>query len=159
MSVRTPKRFTHFAVYAVVFTLLLGAAGCMSDEKLYAGTANLFRSAAERGDPGAQTSLAGMYDKGVGVPKDYALAAYWYGRAAEQGDNVGQIRLGAMYGDGEGVPQDNVKAYMWLSLASLSAPDAVKRQVALQARDMVAASMTPEQIAGAQRLANEWKPQ
>ena len=58
-----------------------------------------------------------------------------------------------MYDNGEGVPQDYVTAHMWFNLAAASGnKDAVK------ARDIVAAQMTPAQIAEAQKLAREWKP-
>ena len=51
------------------------------------------------------------------------------------------------------MPQDYVQAHMWLNLAAAqSHADAVKN------RDIVAALMTPAQIAEAQKLAREWKP-
>jgi TPR repeat protein len=58
-----------------------------------------------------------------------------------------------MYAEGQGVPQDNVQAYMWFTLAG-TAGDAAN----LKNRDLIAAKMTPDQIAEAQRLAREWKP-
>ena len=58
-----------------------------------------------------------------------------------------------MYHQGQGVPQDYVQAHMWLNLASANGS-----AHAVEVRDTVARSMTPDQIAEAQRLAREWRP-
>jgi hypothetical protein len=91
-----------------------------------------------------------MYDKGQGVPQEYAAAARWYREAAEQGQNFAQYFLGNMYGGGKGVTQDYVLAHMWLTLS--------RHKDAIFNRDVVASKMTPAQIAEAQKLAREWKP-
>ena len=59
---------------------------------------------------------------------------------------------------GLGAPQDYALAHMWFNLASSPATNAELRQMAVQNRDQVAAKMTPDQIAEAQRMASEWKP-
>ena len=62
-----------------------------------------------------------------------------------------------MYRDGQGIAQDFVVAHMWLNLASSkSTGDDQKKRSA--ARDALAAKMTPQQIAEAQRLTREWEP-
>ena len=64
-----------------------------------------------------------------------------------------------MYEHGQGVPQDYVSAHMWLNLAAApQATDSAARDQAAKERDMLAAKMTPAQIAEAQRIASEWKP-
>ena len=73
--------------------------------------------------------------------------------AAEQGDANVQALLGGMYYGGDGVPQDRVLAHMWYNLAA-----AQGHAIAKELRDLMAKSMTSEQIAEAQRLAREWKP-
>ena len=98
----------------------------------------------------AQSKLGEMYAKGQGVPQDYAQAALWYRKAADQGDTDAQSKLGEMYAKGQGVPQDYAQAHMWLNLAATKLPDAA------DARDEVAAKITPGQIAEAQRMAREW---
>ncbi len=98
-----------------------------------------------------------MYERGHGVPQDYAEAVGWYRKAAEQGVAVAQRSLGAMYYNGEGVPQDYVQAHMWFNLAASSFPSGEKRDTAVKNRDIVAEKMTPAQIAEAQKLAREWK--
>jgi len=47
-----------------------------------------------------------MYDKGQGVPQDYAEAVTWYRKAAEKGFAEAQYNLGTMCYRGQGVPQD-----------------------------------------------------
>jgi uncharacterized protein len=121
--------------------------------KDYAAAANWYRKAAEQGNAMAQYNLGVMYDDGRGVPQDYAVATSWYRRAAEQGDADAQVNLGILYGMGQGVAQDYVNAHMWFSLAA-SGGD----KNGVKARDMVAAKMTPAQLAEAQKLAREWKP-
>ena len=112
-----------------------------------------FRPLAEQGYASAQYNLGVMYDNGLGVPQDYREAAKWYRFAAEQGKVKAQSNLASMYTHGQGVPEDYVLAHKWADLAaSQGGEDAVK------IRDAVATSMTPQQIAVAQRLAREWKP-
>ncbi len=60
-----------------------------------------------------------------------------------------------MYAKGQGVPQNYEQAYIWFDLAASRAGDA---SIPIKNRDDVAAMMTPDQIAEAQRLAREWKP-
>jgi TPR repeat protein len=72
----------------------------------------------------------------------------------DQGKVEAQFLLGKMYAQGHGVPQDYVQAYMWFNLAAAHDSDEVK--VATEARDEVAAKMTPDQIAEAQRMARGW---
>jgi uncharacterized protein len=120
----------------------------------YAAAAGWFRKAAEQGDEAdAQSNLGAMYYDGRGVPQDYAAALSWFRKAADRRDANAQKNLGLMYRNGRGVPQDYVIAHMWFNLAAVGGDkDAVK------GRDMIAAQMTPQQIAQAQKLAREWKP-
>ena len=119
----------------------------------YAAAVLWFRMAAKQGDDRAQFNLGTMYDKGKGVPQNYATAVSWYREAAEQGHVKAQFNLGTMYDNGEGVPQDYVQAHVWFNLSAAQG-DAN----ATKSRDIVAAKMTPAQIAEAQRLAREWRP-
>jgi TPR repeat protein len=105
----------------------------------------------------AQINLGNMYLQGIGVLPNDAEAAKWFGRAAEQGDAKAQNNLGIMYATGKGVPQDTVQAYMWFSLAA-SSDQPENKNNGVKNRDRVASQMTQEQIAKAQKLAQEWKP-
>jgi uncharacterized protein len=123
----------------------------------YSEALGWYRKAADKGDPVGQTLLGSMYDQGQGVPQDYAEAVRWYRKAADQGLAQAQRMLGLMYGQGQGIPQDYVQAHLWLNLAaSRENGDAHSKDAAL--RDEIAAQMTSQQLAEAQRLAGEWKP-
>jgi uncharacterized protein len=99
-----------------------------------------------------------MYDKGQGVPQDYAQAAAWYRKVADQGNALGQSGLGAIYLIGHGVQQDIVQAYMRFDLAASHATDAARRDLAAKAPDKAAAIMSPTQLSEARRLARDWAP-
>jgi len=126
----------------------------------YAAAVTWYRKAAEQGDATAQHNLGWMYANGQGVPQDYAVAVTWYRKAAEQGDANAQNNLGVMYVNGQGVPQDYVQAHKWFNLAAARFPgsEPKRREAAVENRDRIAAKMTPQQIAEAQRLAREWQP-
>jgi TPR repeat protein len=53
------------------------------------------------------------------------------------------------------VPQDFIKAYHWLNLAASRASGENQIEYA-EARDALAARMTPDQLAEAQKLARDW---
>ena len=113
---------------------------------------------ANQGDAVAQNNLGVMYRDGQGVALDYAQALIWFRKAADQGDAVAQNNLGGIYYEGQGVLQDFVRAHMWFNLAASRAEDAETREQATKNREILAAKMTPAQIAEAQRMAREWKP-
>jgi TPR repeat protein len=120
----------------------------------YAEAARWYRKAAEQGYVSAQFKLGFMYEYGQGVPQNYAEAVKWYRKAAEQGNAGAQNNLGVKYYHGYGVPQDYVQAHTWFNLAASNyGTQKEHRDQALKNRDMVAAKMTPEQIAEAQRIA------
>jgi TPR repeat protein len=126
----------------------------------YAEAARWFRKAADQGLAVGQFNLGVSYEKGQGLPQDYAEAAKWYRKAAEKDLAMAEYNLGILYAQGQGVPQDYVEAYKWFSLAAspFLAVEKTIRAMADKSRDMVAAHMTPAQIAEAQKLAREWKP-
>src|SRR3990172_4004093 len=78
----------------------------------------LIKPLAEQGLPEAQFNLGLMYDKGQGVPKNYAEAVKWYRKAAEQGNAKGQYNLGLMYDKRQGVPQNYAEAVKWYRKAA-----------------------------------------
>jgi TPR repeat protein len=85
--------------------------------------------------------------------RDYPTALRLIRPLAEQGDANAQYNLGVFYDNGLGVPQDKVRAYMWFNLSA-----AQGREGAAAFRDLIARLMTPAQIAEAQKLTREWKP-
>jgi uncharacterized protein len=118
----------------------------------YQGALRHFKIAAARGyvRVGAQHNLGVMYDNGVGVPEDDAIAVRWFRRAAEKGYLKSQSNLGLMYANGEGVLRDDVQAFLWFDVAARRG-----NQVATRNRDVLAKSMTSDQIDAAQRLADK----
>lgn len=114
-----------------------------------------YRKAAEQGYAFAQYNLGEMYHRGEGVGvKAYPQAALWYRRAAEQGHPGAQLLLGAMYADGLGLPKDAVKSYAWASVAAAQGNVFIESPAG-QVRDRIGETMTPSQIAEAQRLGRE----
>jgi len=94
--------------------------------------------------------LGVKYARGEGVPESHAKAVHWYTKAAKQGNALAQSNLAMMYTHGRGVPKDDVLAYAWINIA---AP-----QIGLHAllrKTSIAKSMTPTQIAEAQKLSLE----
>ncbi len=94
-----------------------------------------------------------MYGKGEGVTQDFAEDIDWYRQSAEQGFAQAQYNLGYMYYKGEGVSQDYIAAHTFFDLAA-----AKGHKDARETRDRLAATMTADQIAEAQRRARAWKP-
>ena len=84
---------------------------------------------------------------------DYATALRLWRPLADRGDADAQFNLGIAYNNGDGVPKDYARAYMWFSLAA-----AAGDPTAAEYRDTVERSMSPAQIAEAQKLARAWRP-
>ena len=118
-----------------------------------------YHLAAAQGEAPAQHNLGNLYAEGRGVPQDYAEALKWFRLAAAQGDALAQYHLGLMYAKGYGVPQNHIEAHKWFNLAAASSTSKPNRDRAVEARDKLAARMTPAQLAEAQKLAREWKKQ
>jgi TPR repeat protein len=65
---------------------------------------------AERGDPAAQTLIAEIYAKGLGVAQNLPTASGWYALASKNGDRLATFELALMYQDGQGVPKSRQRA-------------------------------------------------
>lgn len=70
----------------------------------------MYLQAADLGNPEAQGDIGYMYQKGLGVDIDYAMALKWYLKAAEQGNSVGLFNVGSLYYFGRGVQKDYSEA-------------------------------------------------
>jgi TPR repeat protein len=109
--------------------------------------------ASELGHAKAQLRLGWWLMNGKSVvKKDEKAGMTWLLKAADKGQPQAQYEAGVGLWKGKGVAQDLVQAHMWLSLAAEK--DGFEN--AKQYRDDVAKSLTPEQIAESQRLAQEW---
>jgi hypothetical protein len=124
----------------------------------YAEAGRWYRRAAASGNAMAASTLGDMYYYGRDVPQDYAGAVMWWQIAADQGVAIAQLNLSVMYANGDGVEQDYVKSHMYANLAAAHLPVGEDRDIAIKNRDIIAKTLTPAQLAEAQRLASEWKP-
>ncbi len=101
-----------------------------------------------------------MYWSGEGVPRDHKEAARLYLLAADQGYARAQNDIGFMLGFEGNPPHDDVEAYKWLTLAiqRYTARNQDRLDQAIKDKATLAARMTPEQIAEAERRIKAWKP-
>ncbi len=110
--------------------------------------------AARSGNADAEELIGIMYAMGLGVERDDVRAFDWYLRSAMKGHPGAQSGVGWYYEIGRGMPApDLVRAYMWYVLSAIGGdPDAAMSQ------DEVAKKMTPEQIAKAHELVDDYRP-
>ena len=146
MGIRIDRK-TNRGKLRLFFVALCVLPGCQSG---FAEDQDIeqLRQAAKQGNVEAQLSLGQSYATGRGVPKDDGEAVKYFRLAAEQGHAQAQFSLGYAYAMGDGVPQDFVKAYAWANLAT-----AQGHKEAVKGRDQLAARMTADQLAEAQKLA------
>ena len=72
-------------------------------------------------------------------------------QAAEQDDDAAQFNLGMMYCIGREVPQDMISAHKFFNLATIRG-----NETAQEYRREIAAEMSAQEIAEAQRQARNW---
>jgi TPR repeat protein len=118
-----PPRYNSEAAMLCLLLLLLAAdyqAGMRAYQRGdYARALAQFRPLAERGKPQAQTVLATMYERGLGVDRNIRAAIRWYSRAAAQNDTEAMYGLGRIYAQGRVVPRDMPLALKWYERAAL----------------------------------------
>jgi TPR repeat protein len=175
------KRLSLLAV------LLLGASGALAqvpstfDDGRVAAEAgqydrarDIWASLAASGDADSQNALGFIYQKGLGVLRDYRRAFDFYTAAAEQGHANAANNIGIMYTQGQGAPRDYVRAYSWYSLAAIQGEDAAianrgligramsyqdlqaANKLSIEAIARIAKRLTPEQIALARSRAEKF---
>ncbi|WP_421725309.1 peptidoglycan-binding protein [Bauldia sp.] len=76
------------------------------------------RASAAAGDALSAFALADRYAEGVGVARNFAVAALWYQQAAEAGLALAQYRLASLYERGRGVAKDPDAAIRWYRRAA-----------------------------------------
>ena len=74
----------------------------------------LFRAAADRGDPVAQSNLGGL----LCSEEKFEEAFRYYALAADQGLTKGEVKFGCCYGSGAGTEVDIGKARYWFERAA-----------------------------------------
>jgi TPR repeat protein len=74
---------------------------------------NDFRFAAEGGYAPAEVMLGYVYETGLSVPKDPAVAMQWYRKSADQDNQLAEWLLGRLYYTGNGTDQNLDEASKW----------------------------------------------
>lgn len=85
---------------------------------LYKTAYNLALARARNGDAAAETLVAEILSRGLGVPLNAAEAAKWYQRAAEQGVPEAQFQYALMLLDGRYVEKDEKAAHALMQAAA-----------------------------------------
>jgi localization factor PodJL len=81
--------------------------------------AQLYQLAAAKGFAPAQYRLGSMYEKGIGVDKDIAMAKTWYERAAAKGNVKAMHNMAVLYAEGAiGGKPDYATAGQWFRQAA-----------------------------------------
>ncbi len=73
---------------------------------------------AQQGDAAAQTLVAEMMTKGLGIKRDPKGAAFWYGQAAERGDPAAMFQYALLLMSGRNVERDKTKADEYMRKAA-----------------------------------------
>lgn len=141
------ERGDGFAQYSIGLMYFHGQ-GVPQD---YAQALNWYKKSGEQGNAQALFSVGRMYNSGMGVRRDYIEALKWFRKGAELGHGDSQAQLGVIYYVGMQISRDYIESLKWLNIAASLGVD-----LAPKYSDIVARRMTPEQIAEAQYLADEW---
>ncbi len=147
------------AILMMLLAVVSSSAGAedLKDSSDPFGVIKFAQPYAEQGNVTGQLTLASTYYYGKYVPQDFTKAIKWFRLAAQQGDTTAQNFLGLMYLKGQGVPQDLVRAHMWSNLAAASGKQSrfLSQDDLAQMHNELAKQMTPQQVADAQKMAQD----
>ena len=118
----------------------------------YATCLKMLRPRAAAGDPSAESNLAYLYEKGLGVPRNPAVAVSLYQKAANQNHPPAQFALGRLYYEGVGLQRDLVEAYKWMYIAGRNYSRAYPYI------RMIGNMLTYDQMSEAMRRGQMWTP-
>ena len=90
---------------------------------------------------------------------DFVAAQRLLEPLAQAGDPAAQRALGEMYRYGQGVHKDPSYAYLWLSLAVAGMRAGPQRELTVEERDRVAATLSRRELSDLQDRALAWSPQ
>ncbi|MEI7927413.1 MAG: hypothetical protein WCH40_02605, partial [Verrucomicrobiales bacterium] len=108
--------------------------------------------AAQGGDAPAQNNLGTMFERGAGVPQNYASAGQLYALAANQGNGPATLALARLHARGLGTKEDLPRAWALATLAAeREQEDGAKLAKELDAK------FTAEQKVEAQKMLKEIK--
>ena len=127
--------YKQLVLILIFSATLLGTKVVLAD----AGQFKLDMIMANRGDAGAQFSVAIAYEDGLGTSKDSKQAFDWYSKAAKQGHEGAQYKMGTFYEQGRVVKKDPKAAMAWYKQAADNGSrQAKKRMNAMAASDQQA---------------------
>lgn len=161
-KIRSRRRMRNSVIglFALAGLATQSAAGADLFDGLTAMKANRFEEAreiflplAQGGNADAEELIGVMYAMGLGVERDDERAFDWYLRASLKGHPGAQSGIGWYYEVGRGIPAPDLpRAYTWYTLSAIGGdPDA-----AISMNEVVK-KMTPEQIAKAELLIDDYK--
>jgi uncharacterized protein len=112
-----------------------------------------YDKSASQGNAAAQFNLGVLYENGRGTEIDFEKANDWYRKASVQGDGLAIGNLGMLYLRGQGVKENKIAGLALLLMSATLDPSPENN-----AKQNIAATrgLTPEMIAEAQSLAEEW---
>lgn len=110
-----------------------------------------FRLAAEQRDANAEFAMGLMHMDGQGVVEDMDQAVKWFRLAADQGHTTAQFNLGVLYANRHDLSGSRILAYAIYNLSA--ANDLSPNSRAASSRDVLARSMSTQEIEAAQDLA------
>ena len=88
------------------------------DRSNYQTALQVWLPLAQEGDPVAQTYVASIYEKGLGIEPDYKQALHWYQKAADQNYTRAQYALGYLYETGLGTQKNLNESFKWYRQAA-----------------------------------------
>jgi len=124
----------------------------------YPRALRLARAAADRGLADGEDAVGFIYANGFGVGADGSEARKWLLRAADKKFEPAMYHLGEAYRDGKAFPADKAVAFAWFSVAAANARSTPERDSAARARDDLAETALPDDLALGRQLAAGWKP-
>lgn len=126
--------------------------GTFGHAKDYGRARELFLKAAESDHASAENMLGVIYQDGLGVTADLAVAESWFRKGAEQGDAKAQSNLGQLIGPDVEDEAKRIESLKWLLLAS-NANEPMARNVL----NVIFRTRPPHVLKEAQRQAAEFK--
>jgi TPR repeat protein len=123
----------------------------------------LYRQAAEKNNILAMLSIAGIYQGGIGYPKNAKLVNAWLGRAAQLGDQFAANLYAVSLFQGDVTQKTDLKpdvlgAYKWWKIASGMNTYPHVRDAAAEAAKLAMNRLNSVEIAKAEKEAAAWKP-
>jgi hypothetical protein len=99
------------------------------------GARRKLEALAREGDVEAIRYLAVMFQRGIGVAQDYAIAREWWGVALALQDDVAQYAMGELYFNGDGVTRDYAQARHYWEQAAAQGNSEAQRGLGVLFRD------------------------